>query len=72
MSSFFIKRPIVAIVISILMVIIGGIMALTLPVAQFPNIAPPEIRLQANYPAQMGIPGERERDSGMMPNANPG
>ena len=50
MSSFFIKRPIVAIVISILMVIIGGIMALTLPVAQFPNIAPPEIRLQANYP----------------------
>ena len=50
MSSFFIKRPIVAIVISILMVIIGGIMAVTLPVAQFPNIAPPEIRLQANYP----------------------
>ena len=50
MSSFFIKRPIVAIVISILMVIIGGIMALTLPVAQFPNIAPPEIRLQASYP----------------------
>src|SRR5580698_2074932 len=50
MSSFFIKRPIVAIVISILMVIIGGIMAVTLPVAQFPNIAPPEIKLQANYP----------------------
>ncbi len=50
MSSVFIKRPIVAIVISILMVIIGGIMAVTLPVAQFPNIAPPEIRLQANYP----------------------
>src|SRR5580693_2549413 len=50
MSSFFIKRPIVAIVISILMVIIGGIMAVTLPIAQFPNIAPPEIRLQANYP----------------------
>ena len=50
MSSFFIKRPIVAIVISILMVIIGGIMAVTLPVAQFPNIAPPEIRLQASYP----------------------
>src|ERR1700727_433314 len=50
MSSFFIKRPIVAIVISIIMVIIGGIMAVTLPVAQFPNIAPPEIRLQASYP----------------------
>jgi hydrophobic/amphiphilic exporter-1 (mainly G- bacteria), HAE1 family len=50
MSSFFIKRPIVAIVIAALTVIIGGIMAVALPVAQFPNIAPPEIRLQANYP----------------------
>ena len=50
MSSFFIRRPIVAIVISILMVIIGGITILTLPIAQFPDIAPPEIRLQALYP----------------------
>jgi len=50
MSNFFIRRPIVAIVISILMVIIGGITILTLPVAQFPDIAPPEIRLQALYP----------------------
>src|SRR6201993_1874892 len=50
MSSFFIRRPIVAIVIAILTVIIGVIMALALPIAQFPNIAPPEIRLQASYP----------------------
>jgi HAE1 family hydrophobic/amphiphilic exporter-1 len=50
MSNFFIKRPIVAIVIAILTVIIGVIMALALPIAQFPNIAPPEIRLQASYP----------------------
>ena len=50
MSNFFIRRPIVAIVISILMVIIGGITIVTLPVAQFPDIAPPEIRLQALYP----------------------
>src|SRR6202023_3597913 len=50
MSNFFIKRPIVAIVIAILTVIIGVIMAVALPVAQFPNIAPPEIRLQASYP----------------------
>src|ERR1700734_3587079 len=50
MSKFFIKRPIVAIVISILMVIVGAITIATLPVAQFPNIAPPEIRLQASYP----------------------
>ena len=50
MSRFFINRPIVAIVISILMVIIGGITMYALPVAQFPDIAPPEIRVYAMYP----------------------
>src|ERR1700749_1800203 len=50
MSKFFINRPIVATVIAILMVIVGAISIATLPVAQFPNIAPPEIRLQATYP----------------------
>ena len=50
MADFFIRRPIVAIVIAILTVIVGVITIVTLPVAQFPNIAPPEIRLQANYP----------------------
>src|ERR1700758_2019031 len=50
MSNFFIRRPIVAIVISILMVIIGAITMVSLPIAQFPDIAPPEIRLQALYP----------------------
>jgi hydrophobic/amphiphilic exporter-1 (mainly G- bacteria), HAE1 family len=49
MSKFFINRPIVAIVISILMVIIGGITILSLPIAQFPNIAPPEIQVLATY-----------------------
>jgi len=50
MANFFIRRPIVAIVIAILTVIVGVITIVTLPVAQLPNIAPPEIRLQANYP----------------------
>ncbi|HEX8802374.1 MAG TPA: efflux RND transporter permease subunit, partial [Terriglobales bacterium] len=50
MASFFIRRPIVAIVIAIVTVIIGGITIALLPIAQFPNIAPPEIWLQANYP----------------------
>jgi HAE1 family hydrophobic/amphiphilic exporter-1 len=49
MSKFFINRPIVAMVISILMVIVGGITILALPVAQFPNIAPPEIQILATY-----------------------
>src|SRR5215470_14021675 len=50
MSKFFIRRPIVAIVISILMVIIGAITITSLPVAQYPDIAPPEIRVYALYP----------------------
>ena len=50
MSKFFINRPIVAMVIAILMVVIGLVSALTLPVAQFPNIVPPEIQVTATYP----------------------
>jgi len=49
MSKFFINRPIVAMVISIVMVIIGAITILTLPVALFPNIVPPEIQVLATY-----------------------
>ena len=49
MSKFFINRPIVAMVIAILMVIVGGITILALPVALFPNIAPPEIQILATY-----------------------
>ncbi len=49
MSKFFISRPIVAIVISIVMVIVGIITIVSLPVAQFPNIAPPEVQIQATY-----------------------
>src|ERR1700730_16256149 len=49
MSKFFINRPIVAIVVSILLVIVGAITMLTLPVAQFPNIVPPEIQVLATY-----------------------
>jgi len=48
-SKFFINRPIVAIVISILMVMVGAITILTLPVAQFPSIAPPEIQILSTY-----------------------
>src|SRR5262250_1519959 len=50
MANFFIRRPIVAMVISILLVIIGVISMLRLPTAQFPNIAPPEIQVKATYP----------------------
>src|ERR1700722_8357904 len=50
MAKFFIDRPIVAIVISIVMVIVGIVSMLGLPTAQFPNIAPPEIQVTAIYP----------------------
>ncbi len=50
MARFFIDRPIVAIVISILMVIIGLVAMVQLPIALYPNIAPPEILLTARYP----------------------
>src|SRR5499427_6922843 len=49
MSKFFINRPIVAIVISIVLVLVGSLTVLNLPIAQFPNIAPPEIQILATY-----------------------
>jgi hydrophobe/amphiphile efflux-1 (HAE1) family protein len=49
MSKFFINRPIVAMVISIVLVLVGGLTVLQLPVAQFPSIAPPEIQIVATY-----------------------
>jgi HAE1 family hydrophobic/amphiphilic exporter-1 len=50
MSKFFIRRPIVAIVIAIITVIVGVVSMLTLPTAQYPDIVPPEILVQATYP----------------------
>ncbi|MCU1298315.1 MAG: acriflavin resistance protein, partial [Acidobacteriaceae bacterium] len=44
MSKFFINRPIVAMVIAILMVIVGAVTIVSLPIAQFPKIAPPEVQ----------------------------
>ena len=50
MAKFFINRPIVAMVISILMVLVGIVAMLSLPIAQFPNIADPQIQVNATYP----------------------
>ncbi len=49
MSKFFINRPIVAMVISILMTIIGLVAMFSLPTAQFPNIVPPEMKVNSTY-----------------------
>src|ERR1700746_3993150 len=50
MAKFFINRPIVAIVISILMVLVGMVAIAKLPTAQFPNIADPIIQVKATDP----------------------
>ncbi len=49
MSKFFVNRPIVAIVIAILTVIAGLVCLVGLPVAQYPNIVPPEARITTTY-----------------------
>jgi HAE1 family hydrophobic/amphiphilic exporter-1 len=59
MASFFIRRPIVAMVIAILMVLVGIVAMRRLPTAQFPNIAPPEIQVKATYPGADAVTVEQ-------------
>ena len=49
MAKYFVNHPIIAIVISILLVIVGVVSIVRLPIAQYPELAPPEIQLQATY-----------------------
>lgn len=48
-SEVFIRRPVTAIVISILIVLVGAISIFSLPVSQYPSIAPPTVTVSANY-----------------------
>jgi HAE1 family hydrophobic/amphiphilic exporter-1 len=50
LSHFFIDRPIFAMVVSIFITLLGGIAYFSLPVAQYPEIAPPTIVISASYP----------------------
>jgi len=49
-SKFFIDRPVLANVLAIVIVLIGGVAAFSLPVAQYPNIVPPTVSVTTNYP----------------------
>src|SRR3954464_8551033 len=49
MSKFFIRRPVVAVVIAIIMTLVGVVSMIQLPISQYPNIVPPEIQVRANY-----------------------
>ncbi len=59
MAEFFIRRPIVAIVISIIMVALGVFSLLGLSIEQYPFLAPPTIRITANYPGASAIAVEQ-------------
>jgi len=48
-SDFFIKRPVFATVIAIIMVLVGGIVIPNLPIAQYPQIAPPQVSVESTY-----------------------
>ncbi|WP_437612694.1 efflux RND transporter permease subunit [Erwinia sp. V71] len=50
MSKFFIERPIFAWVVAIMVMLVGGISILSLPVNQYPNIAPTAISISVTYP----------------------
>jgi len=59
MSGFFIQRPILAIVLSILTVVIGLLCLLVLPVSLYPNITPPEIVVSASFPGSDAVTVEQ-------------
>ena len=48
-GNFFVHRPIVAIVIAIVIVIVGTVMLVGLPIEQYPNLTPPIVQVRASY-----------------------
>jgi len=50
MANFFIRRPIFAIVIALLIMLVGGLSILTLPIEQYPPVAPPTVQISTVYP----------------------
>ncbi|MED5677443.1 efflux RND transporter permease subunit, partial [Enterobacter hormaechei] len=50
MANYFIDRPVFAWVLAIIMMLAGGLAIMNLPVAQYPQIAPPTITISATYP----------------------
>src|SRR5437588_4539449 len=55
LARFFIDRPVLAWVISIVIVLLGAIAALLLPIAQYPQITPPTVRVTAIYPGASAV-----------------
>lgn len=59
MGDFFIRRPIVAMVISILIVLLGLFALNSVPVEQYPNITPPSINITANFSGASAVSVEQ-------------
>jgi hydrophobic/amphiphilic exporter-1 (mainly G- bacteria), HAE1 family len=49
-SDFFIRRPVLANVLAILMIVLGAVAVFTLPVAQYPDVVPPTVQVTTRYP----------------------
>ncbi len=64
MSRFFIDRPVFAWVIALIIMLVGGIAVLTLPIDQYPPIAPPPITISVTYP---GASAETVQDTVISP-----
>src|SRR5438270_4852419 len=67
LARFFIDRPVLAWVISVVIVLLGGIAAALLPIAEYPEITPPNVQVTAKYPganaqviADTGAPIEQQ------------
>lgn len=75
-SKFFIERPIFAMVLAVIMILVGVVAVTTLPVAQYPDITPPTVSVSASYPGAdastvattVGVPIEEQVNGveGMM------
>src|SRR5260370_41799227 len=50
LARFFIDRPVLAWVISIIIILLGALAAGFLPIAEYPEVTPPTVRVSANYP----------------------
>ena len=66
MFSKFIQRPVLAIVISLVILFIGGLAIKTLPTSQFPEVAPPVVMVSASYP---GASAKTLTESVIIPHA---
>src|ERR1700741_1135589 len=66
--DFFIRRPVFATVCSLLIILAGGVVIPTLPVAQFPDLAPPQVSVNSFY---VGASGQTVEAAGTPPLEQP-